>query len=418
MSKKHKKIKEQEQLASQQREELIENVLKFSKKRFKRFDEVILQLYKGEDLSSFFADRRIWKVHDCFSKVSSKAKPNERAILSNVFIYLHKQSSLLSGEYFIHVVFNMVQFRAYWRKDVFKWKPSSKRAAEQASDLAFYLFCQYEVPGFLYRAFYEQTGLLFINWFIHIGAGGKVKDLCNMPINFTQRMGHYFLQAPSKFSIPEALRWAQVKGMSGDDRLAERIAYSWIGTKPYADEDFWEAFIRIVVNGGLFNYDHLTEVIDYVRESKTQDRNYSLKGRTLQSLLRQSDEWHRRSIAIKGVRMWNTCGIKGYKFEKKDEMILMEELTGSKLLIDEGRRMKHCVASYVHYCEAGRTAIFSMRKYSMGIFIETLATIEVSLGTKRIMQAKARMNRKISDESMKHLTKWAGENELSMNPYL
>ncbi len=418
MSKKHKKIKQEQELARQQKEELIANVLKFSKKRFKKFDEVIVQLYKCEDLSSFFSDRRIWKVHDCFKKTSSGANSHDRGILKNVFLHLHRESTLLSGEHYIQVVFNMVQFRNSWCRDIYEWKPSSGRAATQVNELAYYLFCHYPVPRFLYSAFYEQTNLLFINWFIQVGSGKKVKDLCRVPINFTQRMAHYFLQAPSKFSIPEALRWTQVKGMNGDDKLAERIAYSWIGSKPYEDEEFWETFIRVLVNGGMFNYDHLTELIDYVRESRTANRNYSLKGRTLQSLLRQSDEWHRRSILIKGVKTWSACGLKGYKLERKEEMILMEELTGSKLLSDEGRRMKHCVASYVHYCVAGRTAIFSLRRYSMGIFTETLATIEVNLAAKRVVQAKARMNARISDESMKHLTRWAGENELTLSPYL
>ena len=417
MSKKHKKIREQQLLATQQREELISKMLKFSRKRFKRFDEVIMQLYLGEDLRSFFADQRIMKVHACFTN-TSKTNAMSNAILRDVFLYLNKRSSLLSDEEYIGAVFNMVQFRAYWLKDIFEWKPTSSRAAAQVDELAFYLFCRYDVPLFMYRAFYEQTNMIYINWFMHLGTGGKAKELNKVPINFTQKMAHYFLQAPPKFSIAEALRWAQVKGMMGDDRLAERIAYSWIGTKPYEDEDFWESFIRIMATGGMLDHEKLTEVIDYVRDTKIADRNYSLKGRTLLSLIRQSDEWHKRATVIKVAKVWSACGIKGYRIEKKQDMILMEELTGSKLLADEGRKMKHCVVTYAHNCVAGKTAIFSMRKYFMGLLTETMATIEVNLLLKRIVQAKSKMNTKISEEALKHLNAWADQNDLVVGCYL
>ena len=418
MSKRDKKIKEQELLATKQKEELMNNVLKFSKKRFKKFDEVILRLYENEDLSSFFTDRRVATVYECFQKVSSKSKTMERDVMKNAFVHIYNHSSLFSGEEYIQTVFNMVLLRAYWRKDVFEWKASSKRSANQVNELAYYLFCQYPVPGFMYKAFFERNSKLFINWFIHIGSGGRIKELMNMPISFTQKMGHYFLQAPDKLTIAEALRWAQVKGLNGNDKLAERIAYSWIGTKEYGDEDFWETFIRIVINGGMFDLDQLTQLIDYVREIKTENGNYMLKGRTLQSLLRQSDAWHERSMVIRGTRFWTSSGLYSYKAEKKTETVKMEELTGSKLLVDEGRNMKHCVATYSNQCVAGKTAIFSLRKYSYELLMETLATIEVNLSLRRVVQAKGKMNRKISDEARKHLDEWAKKNELSLSPYL
>lgn len=418
MSKKNRAIREKEMLAAEQREEVITNVLKFSKKRFKKFDEVILQLYLAQDLSSHFADRRVCKVYECFSRLASKNRSVDRAMLKNVLIYLEKYSSLIKSEDYIHAVYNMVLHRAYWKKDIFEWKPSSKANDGQLNELICYLFCDYAIPKFLFKAFFEKENMSFISWLIHIGTGKRIKDLSPMPIAFTQKMGHYFLQAPVKFNITEALRWAQVKGMNGDDRLADRIAYSWIGTKPFDNEEMWESFIRILVSGGMFNYDKLTELIDYVREMKRENRAYNLKGRTLQSLMRQSDEWHKKAVLIRGAQFWNPSGINGYKAEYKQEMIKLVELSGSKLLADEGRTMKHCVGSYSYHCVSGKTAIFSMRKYLMGVLTDTLATIEVNLSMRRVMQAKAKMNRKITDEARKHLNVWADKNELSISPYL
>ena len=102
-----KKIKERQLLATKQREEFINNVLKFSRKRFKRFDEVILRLYQAEDLSPFFTDRRIAKVNECFQFFSSKTWTVERAAMKNIFIHLHRHSQLFSDEEYIQTVFNM-----------------------------------------------------------------------------------------------------------------------------------------------------------------------------------------------------------------------------------------------------------------------------------------------------------------------
>ncbi len=418
MSKSHKKEREKQFMLKEEEKKLLEDALAYSKKRFKKFDEIILQLYNNEDLSSHFTDRRIWKVHECFSKFCTKSKSNDGIILKDALIYLNKNSSLILNEDLIHAVFNMVLFRNHWRKDMFIWNPSSSNSAKQLNELAFYLFCEYSVPEFLYQAFYEKKDTLYIIWFMNIGTGKRIKDLPGMPISFTQKMGHYFLQAPRVFNIQEALRWAQVKGLGGNDQLAERFVYSWMGTKNYDDENFWETFIRLVVNGGIFNHDKLTDVIDYLRDIRAENRNYSLKGRTLQSLTRQSDEWHKKEILVKGAQGWNSCGLEGYKVENKEEVIMLEELLGSKLLMSEGRMMKHCVGSYVSYCKTGRSAIFSMRRYLCGALKETMATIEVSIVTKRVVQARGRLNAKISTETKKHLDIWAGNQGLMVSPYL
>jgi hypothetical protein len=418
MGKKLKSQREEQLLLKQQSDQLIEDALRFSKKRFKKFDEIITDLYAGANLSRFFTDVRILKISECFNKLPTKKNVSEKKLLKDVLIYLDKNSLLVSDANFIQAVHNMVQFKTYWRKNLFEWKPKSKQIALQLKELAAYLFCVYKVPDFLYKAFYENGNLLFIEWFIHLGTGRKVKELRNIPLPFTQKMCHYFLQAPSVMSIAEALRWAQVRGLGGDEKLAERIAYSWLGTKAYEHEDFWERFIQILIAGGMFNHSKTGELIDYVREAKRTNAGYSLKGRTLQSLLKQSDEWHKKSSATRVFQYWQSCGIQGYKFQKENEHIVVEELISTKELITEGKTMKHCVGSYSHLCVKGKTAIFSFRKYTAGFMQEVMATIEVNISLRRIVQAKGKMNKPISNEVRKYMDRWAENQELSVSSYL
>lgn len=416
MGKTSKIQREKQLLLHLEKEKLLEEALRYSNKRFKKFDEVIMQLYAGDKLNAFFGtDKRIWKINECFASVGK----DTRILLRDVFIYLDKTSSLIAAEDHIEAVINMAKFKAYWRKNIFDWKPSSKNALMQLHELADFLFCEYSVPKFLYKAFFDKKNKLFINWFIHLGTGRKVKEMKDIPIPFTQKIGHYFTIAPGGFTIQEALRWAQVRGLGGDEKLANRIVESWLSYKPYADEDFWQAFIQIVIHGGMFNPAKLTELIDYVRDAKQQNADYHLKGRTLQSLLRQSDVWHNRFKHIKNTGLcWKPCGIEGFRIKKKEEVMRLEELTESKQLSAEGQAMKHCVASYASYCSHGRSAIFSMRKYSGDVLLERLATIEVNLSSRKIVQAKGKMNRAISDEVKKYMLNWAEENGLAVNQYL
>ena len=395
-----------------------ESVLRFSQKRFKKMEEIVDAINKNIDLSNHYSDRRIWKIHECFQKFSTSSKLTERNVLAKTFMHLCKHSDLITGEDYIGAVFNMVRFRAYWINDPTEWKPGTRRAADQVRVLAEWLFCKYKTPEFLHKAFYGTGNDRYIIWFLHLGTGGRVKELTNMPIPFTQKMGHYFLQSPVKFSIQEAIRWCQVRGLGGESKLAERITYSWLGTKPFEDEIFWESFIQLLVKTGMFNHDKLTELIDFVREERRLNTSYSLKGRTLQSLVRQSDTWHKRFSHYNDNMVWKPCGLTGFREEKKKELILIEELNETALLKQEGKTMKHCVASYAFYCAKGRTAIFSLREYSGGVLLDVLATIEVNLQLKRIVQAKAKMNRPINDKAKKYMIDWAERQSLSISPYL
>lgn len=418
MAKKHKTEREKQLLKTAEQEAVIRQALHFSRKRFKKFEEIIEKLYNGEDLSFAFSDRRIWKINECFTFFSNSKNAVGKKIFRDVLVKLDDETALVKEETGIQVLCNLVQYKSYWKKDLFIWKPVSKQATAQAKELATWLFCKYKIPGFLYQGLYETKNMLYLEWLIHLGDGGKVKEMNKIPIPFTQKMGHYFLNAPAKFSVAEALRWAQVKGLQGEDRLAERIVYSWLGSKPYSDEVFWEGFLQLVINGGMFNLNKLTELIDFVREERRVNINYSLKGRTLQSLFRQSDAWHNRFAGRATNQAWKPSGIDGYRTEKKSEVVVLEELTESRKLAEEGKAMKHCVASYAFYCAKGRSAIFSLRRYSSGILLDIMATIEVNIALQRIVQAKAKMNKPINEEAKKYMEAWALHEGLAINPYL
>ena len=89
------------------------------------------------------------------------------------------------------------------------------------------------------------------------------------------------------------------------------------------------------------------------------------------------------------------------------------ELTNSEALYDEGYEMSHCVAEYEYECVMGSSAIFSLRK-KVAKDSSTLATIEIDVESKSIVQAKAKYNECISLEAETILVEWAKKENLTL----
>lgn len=90
MAKKVKTKLEEKLMLKQEKEKAIEEMLLYSKKRFKKFDEVIVQLFNNEDLSRYFnTDKRIWKLNECFNSISRENNYKAKVELKNIFVHLN-----------------------------------------------------------------------------------------------------------------------------------------------------------------------------------------------------------------------------------------------------------------------------------------------------------------------------------------
>ena len=111
-----------------------------------------------------------------------------------------------------------------------------------------------------------------------------------------------------------------------------------------------------------------------------------------------------------------------WEFEAKNLIWTVVELRNNRELINEGRKRKHCVYSYVHWCKVGRSAIFSLRgtrKIVSGYTDEgqpiwdksleqTRITLEVNPQS-AIVQVRGVLNRLATDEERGVVRLWAGE---------
>ena len=92
-----------------------------------------------------------------------------------------------------------------------------------------------------------------------------------------------------------------------------------------------------------------------------------MRGRTVASVLRAVELWHRRlGREVSGGRLqWRKSAFGDFRFAEGTEpsrnmrIWRIRELLSSQELIAEGRRMHHCVSSYAASCHGGKCSIWS-----------------------------------------------------------
>lgn len=146
---------------------------------------------------------------------------------------------------------------------------------------------------------------------------------------------------------------------------------------------------------------------------------FSIKGRTVQSMLRLMRNWH-RSLGQSGgaVFSWAKSPFQPYILEEpaREESEpprrwQITELTDSGLLRRESAEVHHCVASYADRCYRGVSSIWSIRLWQ-GEKVHHVLTIEVDPKKRAVVQARGRANRAASGRSLRLLQDWAARERL------
>ncbi|MCB0843050.1 MAG: PcfJ domain-containing protein [Bacteroidetes bacterium] len=312
------------------------------------------------------------------------------------------------------------------------WKPLRTRRPEPLiKHLGRYLFAQYHLPKFLDHVWFEDN-LEFQNWYLKLGKGINIRNL-NTPLDYTKKMSHYFMQAPDHLTVRQALRWGQILGLGGDRRLADTITSGHLGTN-LVEDDFWSTVIIFMKNQPMLDPSLINPIIDYIYHQKFHGQRrltnyhtyefippptpgFSMKGRTITSLIRGMEKWHRELREVKytgkniswiGSRKKDWEYIEGVGNGQKCYQII--QLKSALELIEEGRAMKHCVASYAYSCSKGNCSIWSLR-VNHDFSQKPLVTIEVN-ARDMIVQARGKYNAMPSQVEQNIIRRWAVANDL------
>jgi hypothetical protein len=325
-----------------------------------------------------------------------------------------------------------------WIRPVDAWEPAGANPLPRFTSLARHLFAAYPVPAFMTPVWIKGMGTEARRqqrWFMQIGVGRNIRH-ADLPLPYTKRMAHHFLQAPDHVTVEAALRWGQVRGLGGSKGLALALATTRLG-QSFESEGFWVSVVQFLVNQPEFDLVQVGQVVNYLHHQRfvpqevhcgeretvllgPQQPNLSMKGRTPRSLLRQVGDWRERSRLPKKVASlrWNPAGIEEYRHVEQGlsdgfRCWTIRELTSSEDLYREGEAMQHCVARYISTCARRQTSVWSMR-FDNGDRRFRVLTIEVNLATRTICQARRRGNAPPNEKIVGVLRRWAEQGGLTL----
>ncbi len=339
----------------------------------------------------------------------------------------------LPGNTFIEAIALASAHAPSWLRPVEDWKPRSHSSSRQFASLLRHLFVKFDdVPVFLDTVWFSGRAKQAAErrrWYLHVGRGQNIRN-CSLPIPLTKKMAHHFMHAPNNVTVEQALRWGQIHGLGGDERLA-RAVFGTRLTESFDDDNFWSSVIRWFIANPKLDRAHVGPIIDYLHfqrfvpehvhvapghreQTPPPQPNLTMKGRTPETLLRRVQEWH-RSLASDNrvqVRQWQPSGVNGFEFLEGSQQNgnlkcwMIRELLSSKALVSEGRQLKHCVATYASSCARGHCSIWTMEVESFE-GIHKAVTIEVRNGARVICQIRGKANRLPNQKERQVIQRWA-----------
>jgi len=306
--------------------------------------------------------------------------------------------------------------------EVEDWKPGGKGSMTQFRSLCNHLLAAYSTPPFVWTAFFDTRNQMLAPIAARVASGESLfkimkADDSDLPLPFNRRMVHDFmLTTTSKYSFIEGLRRAQVRHHGGDARLLHHwmhLVGGAVMARP--EEGFWDSVLAWICKHPMIAPEQYGPIIDYIRYRRTEEPDFSMKGRSPMALMRAMEEWHHELAIIKDTRgvEFQPSGLPSFKVDKsvrlkngdhETRIWRIKEILCSKQLAAEGRYMKHCVYSYSGSIERGYCSIWSLT-FDDGITEQKRITIEVR--NRWIAQRRGRCNRPPHNDEDRVIYEWA-----------
>lgn len=312
---------------------------------------------------------------------------------------------------YVTALLRVAKYHEHWLNDPETWRPSSHNTARAFGSLLAHLFTKYPTPAFLETAWFRERE----NWipcYIEVAQGANIRQVGAFTFPLTKRMAHYMMQAPDRFTIEEAVRWGQVRGLGGNARLFRNI----LGTRitPVfknnpAGHAFWQTVIAWLMQHPMLAPEQYGPLVDYIRQEKRRNPAFKIAGRSPQVLIRAMSQWHRdlrRTQRGNYRREWTGHNLDwDWTQIERDGIVTdwrMVEITTAERLRLEGVNMKHCVYSYAWSCGQGRLAIFSLLANGKPVL-----TVEYVPKTRTIGEVRGACNRVPTPAEWAVLQRWA-----------
>jgi hypothetical protein len=274
-------------------------------------------------------------------------------------------------------------------------------------------------------------------WVLAYSLGKSFRSL-DLPFTMTRKMERTFLASQDHLSFEEALRKAQLVAVGMPAHFVSAVLSTRLA-KDLQNGDFWLTVWMFLVNhANDVDPAQIGPLIDYIQairhdriridteqgitEVAPPQPEFSVKGRTVPSILRLIREWHRgigRTYTSSRLS-WPRSLYRPWLIEepRRDEEEIpkrwqMVELSNSAELREEGAALQHCVSSYAHRCYQGNSSIWSLRMWRSEK-VRPVLTVEIDMKKRAVVQARGMANRSASGKPRRLLQDWASREGLQM----
>lgn len=310
--------------------------------------------------------------------------------------------------------------------------------ARAVSSLARHLVCKYEVPSFLASSWCSTEGAAADKrraWFVAHAGGASFRSL-DLPIVMTRRMERIFLASHDHLAIDPAIRQAELLALGAPAELVQAVMSTRLATD-LSNGEFWRTvWFFLIANASTMDPAQIGPMIDYIQAVRheriameTQDGmveldppqpDFSMKGRTVKSMLRLMRDWHKSLGLASAGLAWTPSSLQPMLVEEPSpdpsdppRRWQMLELTNSGQLRTEGTALHHCVASYADHCYRGLSRIWSLRRWR-GEKVHHVLTIEIDPRRRAVVQARGWANRVASGKPLRLLQEGANRERLRL----
>jgi len=320
-------------------------------------------------------------------------------------------------------------------RDAWSWQPRLKTrdSARLRLAAARHLFARYPVPAHLEQVWLDSSELsedevrLRKRWYV-IAARGASLYKADASRWLSHKEVHRFLDPPGELGFDAAFWVAIARGFTDDLGLALKLARSKIARSPRSQLAFWREVARFFCANPA-PLEAIDDLCDYLAAARRRDAGFSLKGRTLASLRRQMEAWHREVAAIQRVEAmqrraivrgatppalgaWEGSRLRDWEWKpqakdakNRGERFVVRQLKTAQDLVSESAAMHHCVSSYAAKCVAGFASIWTVRRITPDK-TERMLTIELDR-KERIVQVRGFANRVARPDEMQIVERWA-----------
>ena len=309
--------------------------------------------------------------------------------------------------------------RNYSIRKYSNFKPKHRDKNKKLIGIINHVFCRYPIPRFMYEAWTSNSSSVpYRSLFIFWTQGKSLYE--NYTNQFMTRAETHNFQIHSNpnLSISQNIWRAKMESRKMPVEMQNIILDNeFVNIIGHCENiQFWDQVLNFFAKHSV-DKDTFQDIFDFLRDTRRNNPDFSLKGRTLKSVINIVNAWEiqlqREGINSKRLNKadlsWEGMTIPIFTQEEDvvhksgNQKIIthitwtVEEILSERGLLIEGAKMHHCVGSYAKNCYEGYTSIFRM--LSKDELEDTTPkrhlTIEVSRHSNKVVQARGPCNSKI-----------------------